>query len=53
MHTFVSNPKLPVTVYYSGKHVSHVFEDLWKMKAPNKYIKGEITYVHRSTSYGE
>jgi hypothetical protein len=38
MHAFVSNPKLPVTVYYSGKHVSRVFEDLRKMKAPNNYI---------------
>jgi hypothetical protein len=35
MHTFISKPKLPVTVYYTGKHVSCVFEDLWKMKAPN------------------
>jgi hypothetical protein len=24
-----------VTVYYTGKHVSSVFEDLWKTKAPN------------------
>jgi hypothetical protein len=35
MHTFISKPKLHVTVYYTGKHVSHVFEDLWKTKAPN------------------
>jgi hypothetical protein len=35
IHTFVLNPKLPVTVYYTGKHVSYVFEDLQKMKAPN------------------
>jgi hypothetical protein len=35
MHTFISKPKLPVTVYYTGKHVSCVFEDLRKRKAPN------------------
>jgi hypothetical protein len=33
---FISKPKLPVTVYYTGKHVSCVFEDLRKTKAPNK-----------------
>jgi hypothetical protein len=36
MHAFVLNPKLSVTVYYTGKHVSRVFEDLRKMKAPNR-----------------
>jgi hypothetical protein len=36
MHTFIINLKLPKTVYYTGKHVSHVFEDLQKMKAPNR-----------------
>jgi transposase InsO family protein len=59
MHAFVLNPKLPVTVYYIGKHVSRVFEDLRKMKAPNthvgmknlhKLLKGEhvlgLTNVH-------
>jgi hypothetical protein len=35
MHTFILKPKLPVTIYYTGKHVSCVFEDLQKMKAPN------------------
>jgi hypothetical protein len=35
IHAFVLNPKLLVTVYYTGKHVSRVFEDLRKMKAPN------------------
>jgi hypothetical protein len=35
-----SKPKLPVIVYYTGKHVSCVFEDLQKRKAPNKYGKG-------------
>jgi hypothetical protein len=35
MRTFILKPKLPVAVYYTGKHVSCVFEDLWKMKAPN------------------
>jgi hypothetical protein len=35
MHTFISKPKLPVTVYYTRKHVSCVFEDLQKRKAPN------------------
>jgi hypothetical protein len=35
MYTFISKPKLPMTVYYTGKHVSRVFEDLWKTKAPN------------------
>jgi hypothetical protein len=33
-----------VIVYYFGKHVSHVFEDLRKMKAPN-------TTVLRSTGF--
>jgi hypothetical protein len=32
MHAFVLNPKLPVTVYYTWKHVSRVFEDVRKMK---------------------
>jgi hypothetical protein len=31
-------PKLLVTVYYTGKHVSCIFEDLWKMKAPNSAL---------------
>src|SRR5689334_9836368 len=35
VHAFVLNPKLPVTVYYTGNHVSHVFKDLQKMKTPN------------------
>jgi hypothetical protein len=35
MHAFVLKSKLPVTVYYTGKRVSRVFEDLQKMKAPN------------------
>jgi hypothetical protein len=39
MHTFVLNPKLPVTVYYTGKHVSRVFEDLRMIKAPNTPLK--------------
>jgi hypothetical protein len=34
MYAFVLNLKLPVTVYYTGKHVSRVFEDLRTMKAP-------------------
>jgi hypothetical protein len=25
MHAFILKPKLPVTVYYTGKHVSCVF----------------------------
>jgi hypothetical protein len=35
MLTFILKPKLPMTVYHTGKHVSRVFEDLRKMKAPN------------------
>jgi hypothetical protein len=35
MHAFILNPKLLVTVYYTRKHVSRVFEDLRMMKAPN------------------
>jgi hypothetical protein len=35
MHTFILKPKLPKTVYYTGKHVNYVFEDLRKRKAPN------------------
>jgi hypothetical protein len=35
MYTFISKPKLTVTVYYTRKHVSRVFEDLRKTKAPN------------------
>ena len=34
-HTFVLKPKLPETVYYTGKHVSYVFEDLRKRKSPS------------------
>jgi hypothetical protein len=37
MYTFISKSKLPVTVYYTGKHVSRVVEDIRKMKAPNIY----------------
>jgi hypothetical protein len=36
MYTFISKPKPPVTVYYTGRHVSHVFEDHRKTKAPNR-----------------
>jgi hypothetical protein len=36
MHTFILKLKLPLTVYYTRKHVTHVFEDLQKMKAPNR-----------------
>jgi hypothetical protein len=35
MCTFILKTKLPVAVYYTGKHVSCVFEDIRKMKAPN------------------
>jgi hypothetical protein len=35
MHSFIPRPKVPVTIYYSGKYVSRVFEDLRKTKAPN------------------
>jgi hypothetical protein len=38
MYTFISKPKPPVTVYYTGKHVSHVFEDLRKTKAPQQLV---------------
>jgi hypothetical protein len=34
MYTFISKPKLPVTVYYTGKHVSRVFEDLRRRRPP-------------------
>jgi hypothetical protein len=37
MHTFISKSKLPMTVYYTGKHVSCIFEDLQKRKAPNRH----------------
>jgi hypothetical protein len=40
MHTFISKLKLPVIVYYTGKHVSCVFEDLQKRKAPNRASLG-------------
>jgi hypothetical protein len=40
MYTFIPKPKLPVAVYYTGKHVSRVFEDLQKTKAPNN--KGKV-----------
>jgi hypothetical protein len=33
MYTFILKTKPPVTVYYTGKHVSRVFEDLRKTKA--------------------
>jgi hypothetical protein len=35
MHSFISKPKLPMTVYHTRIHVSCVFEDLQKRKAPN------------------
>jgi hypothetical protein len=38
MYTFISKSKPPVTVYYAGRHVSHVFEDLRKTKVPNNHI---------------
>jgi hypothetical protein len=37
MYTFILNSKITVTVYYTGKHVSRVFEDLRKMKAPTNH----------------
>jgi hypothetical protein len=39
-----------VTVYYTGKHVSCVFEDLRKMKAPNSRLpKKKMHLVDMST----
>jgi hypothetical protein len=40
MHTFISKPKLLVTVYYTEKHVSCVFEDLRKRKVSNSQLAG-------------
>jgi hypothetical protein len=37
MYTFISESKLPVTIYYTGNHVSRVFEDLRKTNAPNNH----------------
>jgi hypothetical protein len=37
MHTFISKSKLLETAYYTGKHVSYVFENLRKRKAPNRH----------------
>jgi hypothetical protein len=46
MPIFIPKSKLPVTVYYSGKHVSCVFEDLRKMKAPNiRLITSLLTII--------
>jgi hypothetical protein len=36
MHTFILHPKLAVTVYYTGKHVSHVVEDLSEDEGPQQ-----------------
>jgi hypothetical protein len=36
MYTIISKSKPPVTEYYTGKHVSRVFEDLQKTKAANR-----------------
>jgi hypothetical protein len=43
MHAFILKTKLPVRVYYTGKHVSCVFEDLQKMKAPNAGIFTKVS----------
>jgi hypothetical protein len=46
MPIFIPKPKLPVTVYYFGKHVSYVFEDVRKMKAPNiRLITSLLTII--------
>jgi hypothetical protein len=42
VHTFILKPKVPVTVYYTGKHVNRVFEDLRKTMAPNKVYAAEM-----------
>jgi hypothetical protein len=45
MHALILKPKLPVTVYYTGKHVSRVFEDLQKMKTPNNnFLRNNIQF---------
>jgi hypothetical protein len=51
MHTFILKPKLPVIVYYTGKHVSRVFEDLRKMKAPNIYTIPTTIYQTCNASF--
>lgn len=45
MYTFIPKPKLPVIVYYTGKHVSLVFEDLRKTKAPNNVTHTNVISV--------
>jgi hypothetical protein len=44
MYTFIPKPKLPVTIYYTGKHVSRDFEDLRKTKAPNSLPEAKLTH---------
>jgi hypothetical protein len=36
VNNFVPSPKVPVHIFHLGNIVNHVFEDLWKTKAPNK-----------------
>jgi hypothetical protein len=35
VYNFILSPKVPVCVLHLGNIISHVFEDLWKTKAPN------------------
>jgi hypothetical protein len=42
VNSFVPSPKVPVHILHLGNIVNHVFEDLWKMKAPNNDINDEL-----------
>jgi hypothetical protein len=35
VYSFIPSPKVPVHILRLGNIVNHVFEDLWKTKAPN------------------
>jgi hypothetical protein len=37
VYNFILSPKVPVCVLHFGNIISHVFEDLRKMKAPNSF----------------
>jgi hypothetical protein len=50
MYTFISKPKLPEIVYYTGKQVSYVFEDLRKRKAPTVAPHSINLFLHLTNS---
>jgi hypothetical protein len=51
MYSFIPSPKVPVHILRLGNIVNHVFEDLRKTKAPNRYTDvGYLSDPHNGRS---